>query len=50
MREAAGRAGYVEAYGLPGSGGELSLPRVGVWRKDTLPRFALKLAVARRRG
>src|SRR5581483_2349815 len=56
VREAARKAGYEVAYGLPGDSSwrdPHNLPRAGVWRKDHLLRFAAKTSTparARRRA
>jgi peptidoglycan/xylan/chitin deacetylase (PgdA/CDA1 family) len=45
VRAAAGRAGYEAAFGLPGKAkpfDRFGLPRIGIYRKDRLWRFALK--------
>jgi peptidoglycan/xylan/chitin deacetylase (PgdA/CDA1 family) len=49
VRAAARRAGYEAAFALPGdvaAPDDFALPRLGVWRRDTLPRLALKLGLA----
>jgi peptidoglycan/xylan/chitin deacetylase (PgdA/CDA1 family) len=46
VREAARRAGYEAAFGLPGRGGErFALPRVGIYRGSPLWRVAAKAAL-----
>lgn len=52
VRAAARAAGYVAAFGLPGSEQPLdrySVPRVGVWRSDNMVRFTVKTVSAARR-
>jgi peptidoglycan/xylan/chitin deacetylase (PgdA/CDA1 family) len=44
VRDAARAAGYEAAFGLPGVGGTHSVRRVGFWRRDGLPRVAVKTA------
>jgi peptidoglycan/xylan/chitin deacetylase (PgdA/CDA1 family) len=52
VREAARKAGYEVAWGLPGDSSwsdRYNLPRAGVWRKDHLLRFAAKTSTPARR-
>jgi peptidoglycan/xylan/chitin deacetylase (PgdA/CDA1 family) len=49
VRAAARRAGYEAAFALPGDVAApdvFAVPRLGVWRRDTLPRLATKLVLA----
>jgi peptidoglycan/xylan/chitin deacetylase (PgdA/CDA1 family) len=49
VRAAARRAGYEAAFALPGdvaAPDDFAVPRLGVWRRDTLPRLTLKLGLA----
>jgi peptidoglycan/xylan/chitin deacetylase (PgdA/CDA1 family) len=49
VRAAARRAGYDAAFALPGdvaAPDDFALPRLAVWRRDTLPRLAVKLGLA----
>jgi peptidoglycan/xylan/chitin deacetylase (PgdA/CDA1 family) len=49
VRAAARRAGYESAFALPGdvaAPDDFAVPRLGVWRRDTLPRLATKLVLA----
>ena len=49
VRAAARRAGYDAAFALPGdvaAPDDFAVPRLGIWRRDTLPRLALKLGLA----
>jgi len=50
VRDAARRAGYVAAFGSPGTDGDVfDVPRVGLYRRDSLVRAYLKsLPLARR--
>jgi peptidoglycan/xylan/chitin deacetylase (PgdA/CDA1 family) len=50
VEAAAREAGYVAAFGLPGNMRRIdrfALPRVGIWRRDGLPRVALKTSFVR---
>ena len=49
VRAATRRAGYEAAFALPGdvaAPDDFAVPRLGVWRRDTLPRLTLKLGLA----
>jgi peptidoglycan/xylan/chitin deacetylase (PgdA/CDA1 family) len=51
VRRAARLAGYTAAFALPGRArpyDPFAIPRLGIWRKDGLPRFFLKTSGARR--
>lgn len=53
VRAAAQRAGYDAAFSLPGATSPVDpfgIPRLGIWRKDHLPRLLAKVAVARPRS
>jgi peptidoglycan/xylan/chitin deacetylase (PgdA/CDA1 family) len=48
VRAAARRAGYEAAFALPGdvaTTDDFAVPRLGVWRRDTLPRLTVKLVL-----
>ena len=52
VRASARAAGYVAAFGLPGSEKPVdrySVPRIGVWRSDNLLRFTIKTVTLTRR-
>lgn len=52
VHAAARRAGYEAGFALPGASKPINryaLPRVGIWRKDVLPRALLKVAARRLR-
>jgi peptidoglycan/xylan/chitin deacetylase (PgdA/CDA1 family) len=52
VRAAARAAGYEAAFSLPGAASPVDafgIPRLGVWRKDHLPRLLAKVAFARPR-
>lgn len=52
VRAAARRAGYDAAFALPGDAAapdDFAVPRLGIWRRDSLPRVAAKLALAKGR-